>query len=364
MLNILIVAITSFFVSYISTPPIIFLAKKYGLLDDDKKRKHPAHTHQGIVPRAGGLSIFFGILATSVYFLPQTKILTGILIGGFLIVLMGLFDDYYDLSPYLRFILNILIALCVIFFGLGIPYISNPLADGVIRLDSFIFQMNIFGARHFFLLSNIFAIIWIVAIMNFVNWSKGIDGQMPGFVAISAIFLGILALRYSAHDISKESVTLLSFIVAGSFLGFLPWNFFPQKITPGYGGGALAGFLLAVLSILSWGKLGTMILVLSIPLTDALYVVLRRISNFKSPFKGDALHFHHRLLEVGWGRRRIAVFYWIVSFLFGASSLFFHGYQKIFVLLMVFISLAIFILIINRIKLNALPAGRQVSAKR
>ena len=86
---------------------------------------------------------------------------------------------------------------------------------------------------------------------------------------------------------------------------------------PGYSGGALAGFFLGVLSILSWGKIGTMALVLAVPIVDAMYSIIRRIAAGKSPLKGDAGHFHHRLLEVGWGKRRIAVFYIIVSAIFG-----------------------------------------------
>ena len=119
---------------------------------------------------------------------------------------------------------------------------------------------------------------------------------------------------------------------------------------PGYSGGALAGFFLGVLSILSWGKIGTMLLVLSVPLVDAIYVVARRIINKQSPFKGDAGHFHHRLLKIGWGRRRIAVFYWIVSFLFGMAALFFHSMQKVLAILFVVVLLACFIVIIDRIR--------------
>jgi UDP-GlcNAc:undecaprenyl-phosphate GlcNAc-1-phosphate transferase len=119
---------------------------------------------------------------------------------------------------------------------------------------------------------------------------------------------------------------------------------------PGYGGGALAGYLLAVLSILSWAKLGTLFLVLSMPLVDAFYVILRRLKDLKSPFKGDAGHFHHRLLTIGWGKTRIALFYWFVSLLFGVSSLYLQGVEKIFALILVSVSLALFIVVINRIK--------------
>ncbi len=349
MIKIVIAAVTSFLVSFFATSPTIKIAQKFGLVDDAGKRKHPAHTHKGIIPRGGGLSIYLSVLLTTLVFIPLSKIMVGIIIGGFLIVIMGLLDDYFDISPYFRFFLNLLIVAVVILFGLGIPYISHPLG-GIIRLDTVVIKFVFFGEHKFLLLANLFSIFWITALMNFVNWSKGVDGQMPGFVAIASFFMGILAYRFVEHDISIEAVVLLSFIVAAAFAGFLPWNFYPQKIMPGYGGGALAGFYLGVLSILSWGKLGVLMLVLSIPLIDAVYVIFRRLFNFKSPFRADAYHFHHRLLKIGWGRRRIAIFYWLVSFLFGFSSLFFQGEKKILALLIVVVSLALFIGITNRVK--------------
>jgi UDP-GlcNAc:undecaprenyl-phosphate GlcNAc-1-phosphate transferase len=107
--------------------------------------------------------------------------------------------------------------------------------------------------------------------MNIVGWSAGVDGQMPGFVSICALTLGILSMRFAAIDASQISITLLAFIVSGAFIGFLPWNFFPQKIMPGYSGKTLAGFLLALLAILSYGKVGTALLVLGVPMMDAIY---------------------------------------------------------------------------------------------
>lgn len=345
----MITLLTSFFISFFLTKPTIFLAKKLKLVTDVKKRKHPAHTHKGKVPRGGGIPIFLSILINVLLFIPITKIIIGIVIGGSLIILMGLFDDYYDLSPYLRFFLNIFIAVLVVGFGLGIPYISNPF-DSIIRLDQPQLTINFFGLKKIWILADLLAIFWLVWLMNMVNWSKGVDGQLPGFVAITAFFLGLLSKRFSAHDISVHSVFFLSFIVSGAFLGFLPWNFYPQKIMPGYGGGALAGFMLGVLSILSFGKLGTAILILSIPMIDAIYTILRRIKNKKSPFRADWGHFHHRLLEIGWGRRRIAIFYWLISFILGIATLFLKGVQKLIVFLSIGIILLLFILLIERVK--------------
>lgn len=349
--------ITTFFAAFItacgvtllSTRIIIPFARKFGLVDDRSIRKHPAQTHRGIIPRAGGIPLFLGICVATLLFIPLNKIIIGVLLGAFATVIVGLLDDRYDLSPYSRLFLNFLIAAVTILFGLGVPYIGNPLG-GVIRLDTVVLTIPFFGVHTFLVFANLFAIFWIVTLMNFVNWSKGVDGQMPGFVAISSFFLGILALRFTGHNISAVSVSMLAFIVAGSFIGFLYYNSYPQRIMPGYGGGALAGFFLAVLSILSWAKLGTLLLVLSVPFIDALYVIIRRIATLQSPFRGDAGHFHHRLLQIGWGKRRVALFYWLVSLLFGFSSLFLQGEEKLLSLMIVSICLAFFIQIINRIK--------------
>ncbi len=339
----------SIILSFLITIPTIKLAKRFGLVTDKKKRIHPAHTHFGIIPRAGGVPIYITILILSLFFLELNKIIISILIASFLLVILGLLDDYYDLSPYYRFIANLFISGIVIAGGLGIPYITNPFG-GVIHLNQWIIKFSLFKTYNILIVSNILAIIWLTWTTNMVNWSKGVDGQLPGFVAITAFFLGLLAQRFTAHDITIQSTTILSFIIAGAYLGFLPHNFYPQKIMPGYSGGALAGFLLGILSILSFGKVGTAILVLSIPTIDALYTILRRLKTKKSPFKADWGHFHHRLLEIGWGRKRIAVFYWLISFILGISSLFFVGTKKLTAFLTVLIILPLFMIIIERLK--------------
>jgi len=345
----LVVFLTAFIIAYIFTIPTIWLAKKIGLVTDIKKRFHPAHTHQGIIPRGGGLPVFLSILFTSLFFLPINKIVLGILISSFLLVILGILDDYFDLSPYIRFLANLLIAALVIGFGLGIPYISNPFGDPI-RLDQWRLSFNFFGEHSLLILADLLAIFWLTWITNMVNWSKGVDGQMPGFVGLAAFFLGLLSQRFTVHDISTQTVMFLSFIVAGSHLGFLPFNFYPQKIMPGYGGGALAGFMLGILSILSFGKLGTAILILSVPMVDALYTAVRRIKNKKSPFRADWGHFHHRLIEIGWGKRRIAIFYWLITFIFGISSLFLKGFEKLVTFFTVAIILLVFMLIIENVK--------------
>ncbi len=336
-------------ISYLMTPLTIRLATKYKLTTDANSRSHPAHTHKGIIPRGGGIPIYVSLLITGLLFLPMQKIVIGILISNAFLLILGLLDDRFDLSPYLRFIINITISSMVVLFGIGIPYISNPFG-GVIRLDFWKLSFDIFGMRSILVFADIVAVIWLTWTMNMVNWSKGVDGQLPGFVAITAFFLGLLSQRFIGHNIQAETVMQLSFIVAGAYAGFIPFNFYPQRIMPGYGGGAMAGFLLGILAILSFGKVGTALLILSIPMIDAVYAIIRRLGKKSSPFRADWGHFHHKLLEIGWGKRRIAVFYWLISFILGLTSLFLTGLEKFFAFVTMGIALFTFIIIINRMK--------------
>lgn len=343
-----IIFITATLVSYLATYPVITLARKFHLMTD-ATRAHPAHTHTGVIPRAGGVPILAALFIVGIATIPVSRIFSAILLGSTMLVVIGLLDDYRDMSPYIRFGLNILVAMVVVSAGLGVPYISNPFG-GVIHLDSFRVPIRLFGSHNILILADLLAVIWLAWTMNVVNWSKGVDGQLPGFVSITALFLAILATRFSAHDISVESVAVLSLIVSGAYLGFLPHNFYPQKIMPGYGGGALAGFLLGVLSILSFGKLGTAILILAVPLIDATYTIIRRLKEHKSPFRADWGHFHHLLLEIGWGRRRIAIFYWLISLMLGISSLLFDGFKKAVAFATVGIIILSFMMLIQRMK--------------
>lgn len=341
----------AFFVSLLAsfgvTPFVIKIAKTYGLVDDPKTRYHPAHTHKGTIPRAGGLALYLGIILGIATSLPATKVILGIVVGATILTIVGLFDDKKDVNPYIRLLTNALAALVAVGAGIGIPYITNPLTGEVLRLDTVRYSFDFFGPHSIIIWSDIVAFIWILWTMNIVGWSAGVDGQMPGFVAIAAVVLGILSLRFSLNDPSQLMVTILAFIVAGSFLGFLPWNFFPQKIMPGYGGKTLAGFFLAVLGILSYAKLGTALLVLGIPTIDAVYTIIRRFGTRKSLVTADRGHLHHRLLDLGWGKRQVALFYWVLSAILGVFSLLINSRQKVFTFLVTFVMIGGFLLWVN-----------------
>lgn len=322
-------AITAGIITFFLTPLVIAGAHRFKLLDNPDTRHHPAHTHTGTIPRAGGLAILVGLLVSICIFIPPLKAIIALIVASSLTVGIGLLDDKRDISPYLRFLGNIVTAAIVVGGGVGIPFITNPVG-GVIQLDAWRISFDFIGSHSILVLADLFAIIWIVWNMNMIGWSSGVDGQMPGFVAIAAIVLGVLSLRFSAHDISQTVVATLAFITAGAYLGFLPWNYYPQKIMPGYGGKSLAGLLLATIAILSGGKVGSALLLLALPAIDAVYTLIRRIMNKKSPFKPDRHHLHHRLLEMGWNKKHIAYFYWTVSALLGIIALSVNSTQKLF----------------------------------
>jgi UDP-GlcNAc:undecaprenyl-phosphate GlcNAc-1-phosphate transferase len=339
--------IAAMFITAGTTPVISRIAARWGLVTDRRFRPHPAHTHTGIIPRAGGFAIYLGMILTILLYLPLTKLVMGIAIAATILTIVGLLDDKADINPYLRLATNAVAALIVIGAGAGIPFITNPLTGGVIRLDTWRLSFEFFGTHSVLVWADIFAFIWILWTMNIVGWSSGVDGQMPGFAAISAFILGLLSLRYSSIDPSQGFVTVLAFLTAGAFLGFLPWNVFPQKIMPGYSGKTLAGFFLAILGILSFGKLGTAILVLGVPTIDAAVTLVRRIAKGKSPVWADRGHLHHLLLDLGWGKRRIALFYWMVSAILGVLALSVTSRQKVFAFLFVAVLIGGFITWVN-----------------
>lgn len=306
-------------IAFAATPMTIFLYRHLGWIEDPKKTKRPKDTHTRPVPRGGGFPIYLALLITSLVFLPLDQHLKGILMGATMMTIIGILDDRFDLNPYLRLGWGFLAAGVVVASGIKISFITNPLG-GIINLSS--------------ILSIVFALFWIVFLANIVNWSKGFDGQLPGIVIIAALTIALLGFRFSA-DITQWSVVILASIIAGAYLGFLPFNFYPQKIMPGYGGGTLAGFLLAILAVLSTTKVGTAIVVLGIPLIDAGYSIIRRLLAGRSPVWGDRGHLHHKILdEWHWGKRRAAFFYWAITAFLGVLALNLNSKHKFYTLAM------------------------------
>ncbi len=337
MQNLVITALFALLVSgalsYLLTPLVIKFAKKINIVDDPKKNKHPKVIHTYPTPRGGGLAVYTGIVVTALIFLPIDKHLIAILIGASLITAIGIFDDLKNLNPYLRLCLQVLAALIPIASGIGISFLTNPIG-GIVDLSHPRIFFEIFGTtKSILLLSDLFAIFWIVFLMNLLNMgAKGVDGQLSAVAVVASLVIAILSLKYSA-DITQWPVIILALVTAGSFLGFLPWSIFPQKIMPSYSGSTLAGYMLAILSILSTTKVGTLTVALGIPLVDTGYVVIRRILSGKSPVWGDRNHLHHRLLDAGLSKKQVAHFYWLGTALLGALALNLNAEYKLYTII-------------------------------
>lgn len=326
-------SVVALFLSFLATPLVIKLSQKIGIIDDPTKSSHPKVIHTYPVPRGGGMAIFFGIIVSVLIFLPIDKHLLGIILGATFLTLIGVLDDKYNLNPYLRLFLGFVAASFPIAAGIGIAFISNPF-NGILDLSSPQIIFNFLGEeRSIWILSDIFAMVWIVFLMNILNMgAKGVDGQLPGVVVIASLVVALLSLKFSA-DITQWPVIVLAGVTAGAFLGFLPWNFYPQKIMPGYSGSTLAGYLLGVMSILSTSKVGTLIVVLGIPLVDTGYTIVRRVMAGKSPVWGDRGHLHHRLLDYGLSKRQVAVLYWVFSGICGIMALYLNSSAKLYTMI-------------------------------
>lgn len=350
MLNQIIAFITlplffAFLITAVTTPICINILKRSGIIDDPKVRKHPGVIHDKPIPRGGGIPLFLGVILAGIIFLPINHTTIALFLASFIALVIGVLDDKFEISPYVRFVVNIFCAILVVWAGVSVPFITNPLG-GILYLNRVAFPFNVLGLHGIFLLSDLITIIWIVWVMNMLNWSKGVDGQMPGIVAISAIIIGLLSFRFGIFDEFSHISATLSFIVAGSAIGFLLYNFHPAKIFPGYGATSIY-LLLAVVSILSSAKLATAILVMGVPLSDGAFVIGRRILSGHSPFWHDKKHLHHLLLSLGFDQRRIALFYWFISAIFGALSLVLSSKGKVFAIIMLVIIVGGALLSIN-----------------
>lgn len=301
-------------VSFAVTALIVRFGHKLKIVDDPRQHRLAKVVHDRPVPRGGGWPIFVALVVGTTLFLPGSSRIWAAVGGAGLLAIIGFLDDRFSerVSPYLRLGVNLLAATIVVGSGVGIAYINNPLG-GIIDLSQPQYCLALGQGIHcIWILADLFALVWLVGMQNIVGWSSGVDGQLPGFVVIAAVTMGFLGLRFGA-DPTQTPVIILAAITAGAYLGFLPWNWYPQKIMPGYGGKSLAGYLLGVLAILSVAKVGALLLVLGLPVIDAVLVIVKRLREGRSPFFGGYEHFHHYLLDRGWGRRRIAVLYWGVS---------------------------------------------------
>lgn len=311
--------IISLAITYIT----INLYRGLGIVDKSTAKDHPKNIHLRPVPRGGGIPIFISIFLVASMFMPMDGTLILIILGAFVLMILGVMDDIFNLSPYIRLIIGLIVSAIVVYGGVKINFISNPFGGAPISFENVAW------------LSTLISILWITWSMNFVNMgAKGLDGQLPGVVVIAAIVMGLVSNRFIPDQMAIKA-TFLAFLVAGSYLGLLFFNAYPQKIMPGWGAGSQAGYLLAVISMLSGAKLATALIVLGIPLMDVIYAIIRRVKKGQSPVWGDAEHLHHKLLAVGYTKKQVAAIYWVFSGILGLLALGLNSRMKIYTIFLI-----------------------------
>jgi UDP-GlcNAc:undecaprenyl-phosphate/decaprenyl-phosphate GlcNAc-1-phosphate transferase len=271
-------------------------------------------------PRIGGIAVaiaFWLGIALS-FALPVNRFpieverIALICIAGSAIVLFMLVDDAIGLSPWTKLAIQAAVAATMIlprlrnqYHGIAIEQFNAP-ALGQVELA--------------LPLALIATLVWFVAMMNAINWIDGIDGLAPTVTLVASIVL-FLHTYFWPRDDPQFTISILPLVLGAALIGFLPFNWFPARITLGDAGSNFIGLTIAAISIVGGAKLATALLVLGLPLLDLVWVAIARAIRGQPISTGDKSHLHHRLLERGWGVGRIVGFVGGVSLFFGVLSL-------------------------------------------
>ena len=318
-------AVFSFVFSVVAVLVALKFFPRLGLMD----RPHLYGHKRSPIPYYGGLILFFVFMIATLVFVPLSSQLIGLLIGAAMIAILGFLDDLFNISPFVRIIVQFLAALVLVFVKIGVLYINLPFI-GMVEFNS--------------LLSAAFTVFWVLTILNTMNFVDGVSGLNSGVTFVAAMTIFFLSVNPLLHaDLASQvPVATLSLILGMTALGFLIFDFPKPKILMGDTGSTFFGFMIAGLAIFSGGKVATAFLVLGIPILDMLWVVLRRIYRKQRFWKGDMKHLHHRLLDLGWSAQKVVLIYLAVTAVLGTSAVFLVSSQQKFFMLIglgVFMSL-------------------------
>lgn len=260
-------------------------------------------------PQLGGLAILAGVLIAAAIWLPDQILLPhahhgrpgpggtvetwGVLAGAGVIALVGAIDDWIDMPAWLKLLGQIGAAVIAVRAGAVVLDVTLPFV----------------GALDFPSAGGPLTVIWLVALMNIVNFSDGVDGLAAGLCTIDAVAFTVIA--FALHS---NSAAVLAAITAGAALGFLFHNFYPAKVFMGDTGANLLGYLLGVVTVLGSLKTNAVIalvvplVILAVPFLDTSFVVAKRLKYRRAPWNADANHFHHRMARIGFSPRRTVAY--------------------------------------------------------
>ena len=332
-------------VAYLLTPPIARAAARLGIVD----RPGPRRVHLRPIPRGGGLAAavsFVGIAGAFLWANDQVGWLAGpatldgrrllALLGGSMVAaLLGLLDDALELRARWQLLGQLVVAGWAVALGIGVQTLQNPLGGIVVLGDA---------------VAVAFTLLWIVGMINSMNFIDGQDGLSTGIALIAAVTLGLISLTAT---VDQPLVAVLCFALSGALLGFLRWNFHPAQVFTGTSGVMFVGYALAVLAILGTAKVAVALLALGVPIIDTFWIIVRRLAARRSPFAPDRGHFHHRLLDLGLSHTQAVLLIYAICVVLAVLSLVLSGTGQVYAFLGLVVGLGLVLFVLARRSLVA-----------
>jgi UDP-GlcNAc:undecaprenyl-phosphate/decaprenyl-phosphate GlcNAc-1-phosphate transferase len=290
-------------VTLVVTPLTGRLAVRVGAIDLPRERS----LHESPVPRLGGLAILAGLLGAALAFMPLNGETRGIFGGALLIGLVGAIDDVRDLPPAAKLVGQVAAAAIPVSAGVRVEEFTLPFV-GFLDL----------GTTAGALLTG----LAMVAVMNVVNFTDGVDGLAAGVCTISAGTFAVIAL-----SLERVDAGVLAALTAGAALGFLWHNFHPASVFMGDAGSNMLGLMLACIAVQGVLKTAAVValvfplVVLAVPMLDTAFVVAKRFKYRRPAWQADAEHFHHRMARIGFSQRRTVLYLYMWTLALAALAL-------------------------------------------
>lgn len=320
--------LTSLLLSFVFIELFKRFFKKINILDNPKKywkKREP-------VPYSMGVIFFIVFFIVSYFFVEHNSKLYLIWIFWLIITIISFFDDLFDVNPKIRLMVQITIGAIIWITSIKIGYISN-IFGGIADLQTHSF---IIGWLEIYTIPLLFTIMWYVFIFNSLNWTDWIPWNTSWISAISFFIIFLLWLILFYRDNYEWGIENAIFIMTMAIC--IVWIVIPfwfydvkERVLMWDSGTMFLWFMLATLAIISGWKIATVLVVFGIYSVDAVYVLLRRILNKKSPLKKDFTHLHHRLLDKGLSNKQILTLIYSLSFFFWITALFLDKVWKIIV---------------------------------
>jgi UDP-GlcNAc:undecaprenyl-phosphate/decaprenyl-phosphate GlcNAc-1-phosphate transferase len=298
-------------IAAVLTPLAARLARSVGAVDLPRARG----LAQRETPLLGGLAILVAALVTAWIWLPPvitlhhalgklgnggTVHMWAVMAGACVITLVGAVDDTRPLKPGVKLVGQIVVAVIAVEAGAVVTDVTLPFI----------------GTLEFPNEGGFLTVLWLVAMMNVVNFSDGVDGLAAGLCTIDGVAFSIIAF-----SVSVNGAAILAALTAGAALGFLFHNFYPASVFMGDAGANLLGYLLGVVAVIGSLKTNVVValvvplVILVIPFLDTGFVIAKRLKYRRKPWAADANHFHHRMARIGFSQRKTVTYLYIWSLL-------------------------------------------------